>query len=227
MFIRHKQFATVTVLSLGLSIVLCGSLSAQNTNVSNPISTAQSLPSATSAGQPDSVEAPELVVPVTRVMPPSIRPQGSAAAPPQLAPARGRGAPARGARGAARGAAVRGRGALYLDFATMDRGADDPEMRELLEKDQELDQKTREIAEKLRGKSPDLMALAAVGKSELTVLLEQHFDVRQQIRSLELERLEEKLARLREVIKRRDTSRELIVGKRLSEMLGEAYELDF
>ena len=58
-------------------------------------------------------------------------------------------------------------------------------------------------------------------------MLEQHFDVRQQIRSLELKRLEEKLARLREVIERRDTSRELIVGKRLSEMLGEAYELDF
>ena len=101
----------------------------------------------------------------------------------------------------------------------------DPEMFKLIQADQDAGLLASQLARKIRIGKPGTEGVDR--KAELTKLVNEHFDVRQKRRELELKRLEEQLARLREVIKRRSDSRELIVGKRLSELLGEQYELDF
>ncbi len=104
-------------------------------------------------------------------------------------------------------------------------GSQDPEMIKLVQADHDIGQRARQLAQKIRKGKPGPEGVDQ--KDELSKLVNGHFDVRQKRRELELKRLEEQLSRLREVIKRRSDSRELIVGKRLSEMLGEQYELDF
>lgn len=156
----------------------------------------------------------------------------------------GRGLPGMGARGGNRGRPpARGRGGdrgrrpppgfavnslpnNYKYEADRDFAQNqDPEMIKLIQGDHDIGQRARQLAQQIREGKPGSEGVDR--KAELSKLVNEHFDVRQKRRELELKRLEEKLARLREVIKRRSDSRELIVGKRLSELLGEQYELDF
>jgi hypothetical protein len=55
----------------------------------------------------------------------------------------------------------------------------------------------------------------------------KHFDVRQQRRELELKRMDEQLQRLRDAIKKRQDSRQRIIDRRVSELVGSDGSLDF
>jgi hypothetical protein len=100
----------------------------------------------------------------------------------------------------------------------------DPELYELMQADIDLERKALELAASVRrAKGDEQQRLRA----DLMKAVEQHFDVRQQRRALQLKRMEEELARLREGIEKRGDIRDAIIQQRLSELLGEAQELDF
>jgi len=100
----------------------------------------------------------------------------------------------------------------------------DPEMYELLVKDNEMDGRAMQLAVQYR-RAP-IVGRAAI-KKELEQLLGQHFEIRQQRRVLELKRLEEELERLRNAIELRNKAREELVRKRMTQLLGEQEGLDF
>ena len=104
------------------------------------------------------------------------------------------------------------------------RCANDPEMYRLLKADADLDRKSRELAVAYR-QAPDDQ------RDKIKELLEQvvneHFEVRQQRRSLELKRLEDELKSLRDRMDRRAKARKEIVEKRVSTLLGIEDDLHF
>jgi hypothetical protein len=100
----------------------------------------------------------------------------------------------------------------------------DPEMYKLLKEDRDLERQTRELAMQYhRAPSSQREKL----KPQIVELVNKHFDVRQQRRSLELKRLEDELQRLRETIDRRSKARKEIVEKRVSELVGREDDLRF
>ena len=101
---------------------------------------------------------------------------------------------------------------------------DDPEMRDLMKQDAEMDRKTHELSmriHELRGDDRNKM------KAELQELVNKHFDVRQKRRELQLKRMEDELQRLREAISSRNKSRESIVTNHMKELIGEERDLEF
>ena len=101
---------------------------------------------------------------------------------------------------------------------------DDPEMHALIVEDNRLDRECLALARQVReAKSSDREKL----QTELAVVVNKHFEVRQKRRELSLARMEEELKRLREAIESRNESREEIVLKRLAELVGENRDLDF
>jgi hypothetical protein len=101
---------------------------------------------------------------------------------------------------------------------------DDPEMRDLVQQDVELDRQAGRLASQIHSASgEERMKL----KPQLAQLVSKHFDVRQERRKLQLKRMEEELKRLRDEIGKRNDSRESIVGNRVSELIGEPRDLDF
>jgi len=100
----------------------------------------------------------------------------------------------------------------------------DPEMYKLLKQDSDLERRTRELAIQYRRASGEQRPEI---RRELEKLVAEHFQVRQDRRLLELKRLEEELARLREAIQRRDDARQTLVHDRVLELLGEEDDLDF
>ena len=100
----------------------------------------------------------------------------------------------------------------------------DPEMYELEIADRDLEKRTFELAQLLRQAPPDKRAEL---KAELSAEVKAHFDARQKRRMLQLKRLEEELQRLRESIERREQSRDEIIGRRISELVGEEHDLGF
>lgn len=99
---------------------------------------------------------------------------------------------------------------------------DDPVMQELIERDQQLDRQTWELAAEVRRQPPQ--ASEAI-KRQLAQLVREHFEVRQKRREAQLERMAEALERLRAAIQRRNELRDAIVEQRMRELLGEP--LDF
>lgn len=94
----------------------------------------------------------------------------------------------------------------------------DPKMFELEQANRELERKTVELAEIVRRKG----GAAESGLAEqMTALVRKHFEVRQQRRKLELQRLEKQLDRMRHLIERRDEAADTIIENRVSELLGE------
>jgi uncharacterized protein YPO0396 len=100
----------------------------------------------------------------------------------------------------------------------------DPEMYELEKQDQDLERKTFELASQFRNAPLDQRAEM---KKQVEETVTKHFDVRQKKRQLQLSRMEKELQRMREEIQRRGDAQKEIVGKRLTELLGEKGELDF
>lgn len=100
----------------------------------------------------------------------------------------------------------------------------DPEMYELEKADRELARQTMELSEQY--------GLAPKDKREplqkqLSEAVSKHFDVRQSRRELHLKRLSEELEKLRASIELRSDVREQIIGKRVSELIGEQDDLAF
>lgn len=101
---------------------------------------------------------------------------------------------------------------------------DDPEMYKLVVEDARLDREAIAMARRvLQAKSPEREKL----EGELAVLVNKHFDVRQQRRELSLKRMEEELKRLREAIEERTKGRDEIVEKRIAELVGSDSTLEF
>ncbi len=100
----------------------------------------------------------------------------------------------------------------------------DPEMYKLVEEDRQLERQSRELAMQYRGApSEDREKI----KQQLVDLVNKHFDVRQQRRTLELKRLEEQLQRLREAIDKRAKARSILVETRVSQLIGHEDEVGF
>jgi hypothetical protein len=101
---------------------------------------------------------------------------------------------------------------------------DDPEMRDLVKQDADMERQTVELSmrvHELRGEEQNKV------KAQLAELLNKHFDVRQKRRELQIKRMEEELQRLKEAIAKRNESRKLIVENRFRELVGEPRDLDF
>lgn len=90
--------------------------------------------------------------------------------------------------------------------------------------DRNLDDKTHELSVRLRSaKKDDREKL----KAELTDVVTKHFDVRQQRRDLQVKRMEAELQKLRDAMTKRNESRNDIIKKRLTELVGEQSDLEF
>jgi septum formation topological specificity factor MinE len=101
---------------------------------------------------------------------------------------------------------------------------EDPEMRDLMRKDSEMERQTMELAAQIRRAKPEEREKL---KKDISELVAKHFEVRQERRKLQLKRMEEELKRLREAITKRDDSSDSIVKNRIAELIGEPRELDF
>jgi hypothetical protein len=100
----------------------------------------------------------------------------------------------------------------------------DPEMYELLKRDQELERQTAELSmQHRRAPQEEREAL----KKQLTEAVQRHFDARQERRRLQLKRLEEELQSLREAIEKRDGARDEVINRRVAELLGVEETLGF
>ena len=93
----------------------------------------------------------------------------------------------------------------------------DPEMHKLLRAEFDLDQQSQELAMQYRRAPKDQQEEL---KKKLAEAVAAHFKVRQERRLLEVKRLEEEVKRLRESIDLRNTAKEKIVTRRVSELLG-------
>jgi hypothetical protein len=101
---------------------------------------------------------------------------------------------------------------------------DDPEMHQLVALDNRLDREAAALARRIRqAKSPEREKLEA----ELAVVVNKHFDVRQQRRELSLARMEDERRRRREAIDARSKQRSEVVQKRISELVGSESSLEF
>ena len=103
-------------------------------------------------------------------------------------------------------------------------GPPDPEMTKLFQTENELDRRTRELADAYPAAPQDQQAKL---KQDLTDLVTKHFETRQQRRALELKRFEEELKRLRDAMDRREKDRQQLIDKRVTELLGVENEAGF
>ena len=108
------------------------------------------------------------------------------------------------------------------DWGSMEKN--DPEMYQLLKSDMDLDRQARELAMQYARAPKDQREKI---KKQVEELVDKHFEVRQQRRSLELKRLEDELKRLREAMERRETARKELVGKRVTGLLGPDDDVGF
>lgn len=100
----------------------------------------------------------------------------------------------------------------------------DPEMYELEKSDREMERQTFELSEQY-GRAPQDKRRAL--QEQMVKVVTEHFEVRQSLRELHLKRLSEELEKLRASIERRNDVRDQIIGKRVSELIGEEDDLAF
>jgi hypothetical protein len=100
----------------------------------------------------------------------------------------------------------------------------DPEMFRLVQDDNELERRTRELGMQFRQAPPEQRERI---QQEVHQMVAKQFELRQQRRTLELKRIEEELKRLREAIERRVKAREQLIQRRVSELLGREDDLGF
>jgi hypothetical protein len=110
----------------------------------------------------------------------------------------------------------------HEDWGSMEKN--DPEMYQLLKSDMDLDRQARELAMQYTRAPKDQREKI---RQQVQELVDKHFEVRQQRRSLELKRLEDELKRLREAMERREKARKELVGKRVTSLLGTDDEVGF
>lgn len=110
----------------------------------------------------------------------------------------------------------------HADFEAMRHR--DPEMFRLIQEDNELDRRTRELGMQFRQAPPEQRERI---QKEVNELVNKQFEIRQQRRMMELKRLEEEIHRVREATERRAKAREQIIQRRVSELLGREDDLGF
>jgi len=101
---------------------------------------------------------------------------------------------------------------------------DDPEMRDLMKQDAELEHQSFQMAQRIREASGDERQRI---RESLGDVVSKHFDVRQKRRELQIKRMEEELKRLRDEIAKRNDARKAIIDNRFRELTGESRDLDF
>jgi hypothetical protein len=101
---------------------------------------------------------------------------------------------------------------------------DDPEMRELIKQDAELEQQSVQMAHRVREATGEERQKLRDSLADVVV---KHFEVRQKRRELQIKRMEDELKRLRDEIAKRNDARKTIIDNRLREMTGDPRELDF
>ncbi len=101
----------------------------------------------------------------------------------------------------------------------------DPEMEKLLKEDATMEAHAQVLAKRHR-EAKDQGEQAKV-RSDLETLTKEHFDLRQERRELEISRLEAQLQRVRDSIKRRNAAKDLIVQRRITQLLHEEDDLAF
>ena len=111
---------------------------------------------------------------------------------------------------------------LRPDWPSMERN--DPEMNKLIKAENDLDRRMQVAARAYREASKDQRAKL---KEDLTKLVTEQFEARQQRRKLELTRLEDELKRLRDAADRREKNKPQIIEKRVSELSGEEADAGF
>ena len=94
----------------------------------------------------------------------------------------------------------------------------DPEMAALQKKDREFDRRSRDLVARYRN-APE--AEKAKLKQQIMETVNKHFDIRQQRRKLQLDRMQKELERLRTEIEHRDSQRAAIVKQRIQELFGD------
>ena len=90
--------------------------------------------------------------------------------------------------------------------------------------DAELERQTYQMAEQVRRASAENREKLT---TQLTELVNKHFDVRQKRRELQLKRMEEELKRLRDAINERNEARAKIVKERMAELIGTPNKPEF
>jgi hypothetical protein len=101
---------------------------------------------------------------------------------------------------------------------------DDPEMRELMKQDAELEHQSHQMAQKFREARGEEREEA---RKALANAVAKHFEVRQERRELQIKRMEEELKRLRDEIAKRNDAQKTIIDNRFRELTGESRDLDF
>lgn len=95
----------------------------------------------------------------------------------------------------------------------------DPEMYPFVKDDLDLEKQSFELSEQIR-RTNDSEEKERL-KNELINVVENHFNVRQERREMELKRLEEQIERMREALTKRADSRDLLIKQRIAELTGE------
>ncbi len=95
----------------------------------------------------------------------------------------------------------------------------DPELYKATQADRELESQSHVLAEQYRraGSSDNKAKI----KEDLVQIVNQHFEVRQQLRNLEVKRLEQQVKQLHDKIELRAKNRKDLIEKRMIELTGE------
>jgi len=104
-------------------------------------------------------------------------------------------------------------------------GPFDPETRALNEKEHKIAEDVQKITDQYKS-SKDKEERAKL-KKQIEELAGQQFDIRQQYRGLEVKRLENELARIRDSIQKRTENRDQIIKRHIAQLLHEEEDLKF
>lgn len=109
--------------------------------------------------------------------------------------------------------------------ADTDDRLSDPEMVKLAEADAEKEKEALELVKQY--KAADGEEPQAEVREKLEELVNEHFDIRQKRRELEISRLEARLEQIRASFEKRSQARQLIVDRHIAQLLGLGDDLAF
>lgn len=109
----------------------------------------------------------------------------------------------------------------FQDWEELEKA--DPEFFAMLKADAELERTTRQLTMQYR-QARSAKAKEELGK-QLAETVTKHFEVRQQRRAMELNRLEKELSRLKALYEKRNEMKNTIIEKRIQELKGEEESL--
>ncbi|HET6882566.1 MAG TPA: hypothetical protein VFI31_20535 [Pirellulales bacterium] len=98
--------------------------------------------------------------------------------------------------------------------------AADPELAELTSQDQQLEVEVQTLARQLADSDDDKQR--AELKPRLAAALEKQFDAQQKLREMEISRIEARVQKLRDLVRKRTDSRRKIIDNRYEQLLNDA-----